>query len=481
MSRTTSRYVCQSCGDSFLRWEGQCRSCGTWNSLVETVVRASTRTKTTTVTQGAPIPLGVVADVSVSRIESHVGEFDRVTGGGVVPGSIVLIGGEPGIGKSTLLLQFAAGVVDGSPVGRQVLYATGEESGAQIRLRAARLGLLEGAAASAIQVVAEAEVDAVIEAARAMRPAILVVDSVQTLRSGELDGPAGSVGQVREAAGRLATFAKTEDMAVILVGHVTKDGSLAGPKTLEHLVDAVLTLEGDRYASLRILRATKNRFGSTEEVGVFEMGEAGLSEVADPAGVFLIRHAGPVAGSIVVPTLEGTRPLVVELQALVSPSGVGPPRRTASGIDPNRMALLLAVLGRHAGIALGSHDVYANVAGGLSVSDRGIDLPLCIALASSARNVAVSASAIAVGEVGLLGELRAVSGLERRLREVARLGFGRAIVPADGSRGRRIDGIETIAVPTLREAIAAAFQSDLRRDPDDAPTDMTPVGPSMVG
>jgi len=428
-----------------------------------------------------PTPLGVVADVSVSRIECHVAELDRVTGGGVVPGSIVLMGGEPGIGKSTLLLQFAAGVVKGAPVVRHVLYASGEESGAQVRLRAGRLGLLEGEAATAIQVVAEAEVGAVIEAARALRPAVLVVDSVQTMRSEDLDGPAGSVGQVREAAGRLAAFAKSEEIAVILVGHMTKDGSLAGPKTLEHLVDAVLTLEGDRYASLRVLRATKNRFGSTDEVGVFEMGETGLTEVADPSGAFLVHHVGPVAGSVVVPTMEGTRPLLVEVQALVGPAGVGPPRRTASGIDPNRMALLLAVLGRHAGIALGTHDVYANVAGGLSVSDRGVDLPLSIALASSARNMPVAASTVAVGEVGLLGELRAVPGLERRLREVARLGFVRAIVPAGEARGRGIDEIETVAVPTLRDAIAAAFAGGGLPHADGSPPHMTAVGPAMLG
>jgi len=404
-----------------------------------------------------------------------------VTGGGVVPGSIVLMGGEPGIGKSTLLLQFAAGVVAGSGAGGAVLYASGEESAAQVRLRAGRLDLLGGPAAASIQVLAEAEVGAVIEAARTMRPVVLIVDSVQTLRSDDLDGPAGSVGQVREAAAGLAAFAKSEGVAVVIVGHVTKDGSLAGPKTLEHLVDAVLTLEGDRYGSLRVLRASKNRFGSTDEVGVFEMRETGLIEVADPSGAFLVRHAGPVAGSIVVPTMEGTRPLLVEVQALVSPSGIGPPRRTASGIDPNRMALLLAVLGRHAGIALGSHDVYANIAGGLSVGDRGLDLPLSIALASSARNVAVGASTVAVGEVGLLGELRAVPGLERRLREAARLGFARAIVPTDGSPGRDIDGIETIAVSTLREAVATAIEHHERPGRGASSDRMTAVGPSMVG
>jgi DNA repair protein RadA/Sms len=429
------------------------------------------------------VPLAIVDDISVSRIGSGIGELDRVTGGGVVPGSIVLMGGEPGIGKSTLLLQLAAGVVAGSPrsgEARSVLYATGEESGAQVRLRADRLGLLVGAAAATIHVLAEADVGAVVEAATALRPSVLVVDSVQTMRSDDLEGPAGSVGQVREAAARLAEFAKSAGIAVVLVGHVTKDGSLAGPKTLEHLVDAVLTLEGDRYASLRVLRATKNRYGSTDEVGVFEMGESGLTEVADPSAVFLARHAGPVAGSVVVPTIEGTRPLVVEVQALVSPAGVGAPRRTASGIDPNRLALLLAVLARHAGIGLGSHDVYANVAGGLSVSDPGLDLALSIAIASSARNVPVAASTVALGEVGLLGELRAVSGVERRLREVSRLGFNRAILPAGIGRTTG-GGIETISVSTLRDAIAAAFHGTGSEGPDRPSSDMATVTPAMLG
>jgi DNA repair protein RadA/Sms len=414
--------------------------------------------------------------VSVARIASGIGELDRVLGGGVVPGTVVLIGGEPGIGKSTLLLQLAAGVVGEG--GRTVLYATGEESAAQLRLRADRLGLLTGAAATAIGVIAEAEVGSIVEAARAGRPAILVVDSVQTMRTDDLDGPAGSVGQVREAAGRLAEIAKTEDIAVVLVGHVTKDGSLAGPKTLEHLVDAVLTLDGDRFGPVRALRATKNRFGSTDEVGVFEMGQAGLAEVSDPSTTFLIRHAGPVAGSVVAATMEGSRPLVVEIQALVSPAGTGPPRRTTNGIDPNRLALLLAVLGRHAGIGLGSHDVYANVAGGLSITDRGIDLALSIAIASSVRNVPIPTATVAVGEVGLLGELRAVGGVGRRLREAARLGYRRAIVPP-GTAGTEVGGLHAVVAPTLRDAMTAAFEQDERVPGEDVP-DMAAVGPAML-
>jgi DNA repair protein RadA/Sms len=379
-----------------------------------------------------------------------------------VPGSLVLVGGEPGIGKSTLLLQAAAGI---AASGGHVLYATGEESAGQVRLRASRLGLLAGPASDAVRVVAERDVGRVAELARSDPPVVLVVDSIQTAATDELDGPPGSVGQVREVAGRLMELAKGEGIAVVLVGHVTKDGSLAGPKTLEHLVDAVLELVGERYAALRLLRASKNRFGSTEEVGVFEMRDGGLGEVADPARAFLVEHDAPAPGSIVAPTLEGSRPLLVEVQALVSPAGYGTPMRKASGVDANRLALLVAVLGRRAAIGLASHDVYANLAGGLSVAEPALDLPLAIALASSLRDRSVEPGTVAVGEVGLLGELRAVSGLDRRLREASRLGFRRAIVPrhagskpaAKGGRAASGDGLEVVTVGTLREAIGKAI------------------------
>jgi len=391
--------------------------------------------------------------------------MDRVLGGGIVPGSVILVGGEPGIGKSTLLLQVAAGLVrSGGVRDATIIYATGEESAPQVALRAARLGLLTGPASRAVKVVAESEVGRIVDLARAARPALVVVDSIQTMTVDELDGPAGSVGQVRESALRLMELAKTDGIAVVLVGHVTKDGTIAGPKTLEHLVDAVLTLEGERFATLRLLRATKNRFGSTEEVGVFEMGELGLAELTDPARAFLGNGATDAPGSIVAPTLEGSRPLLIEVQALVAATAYGSPRRTASGVDANRLALLIAVLGRRAGIGLGSHDVYANVAGGISIDEPGLDLPLAIALASSLRDVAVRPGTVAIGEIGLLGELRAVSGLERRLREAGRLGFGRAIVPAmaaasPSTRGGSlaVAGLSIVEVSTLGEALQAAL------------------------
>ena len=380
-------------------------------------------------------------------------------GGGLVPGSVVLLGGEPGIGKSTLLLQTLAGLVAGPASERGVLYATGEESAAQVRLRATRLGLVTGHAGERIRVLAEHEVGRIVETARAEPPDVLVVDSVQTATVDELDGAAGSVGQVREATLRLMAYAKGEGTAVILAGHVTKDGTIAGPKTLEHLVDAVLNLEGERFASLRLLRASKNRFGSTEEVGVFEMGDDGLREVADPARAFLADHDAPAPGSVVAPTLEGSRPLLVEVQGLVSAARFGSPVRRASGLDPNRLSLLVAVLGRRAGIGLGGHDVYANLAGGLSVAEPGLDLPIALALASSLRDRPVVPGTVAIGEVGLLGELRPVSGLERRLREAARLGFARAIVPRSTreTRAFAVPGMEVVEVGTLADAIARAL------------------------
>jgi DNA repair protein RadA/Sms len=391
----------------------------------------------------------------VPRLPVGLGELDRVLGGGLVPGSLVLVGGEPGIGKSTLLLQAAAGLAAG---GLAVLYASGEESGSQVRLRAGRLGLLAGPAADAVRILAEHDVERIAEAARALRPAAVVVDSIQTATLEELEGPAGSVGQVREAALRLMELAKGEGIAVILVGHVTKEGSLAGPKTLEHLVDAVISIEGERGGTLRLVRASKNRFGATDEVGVLEMAEAGLREVPDPARAFLVEHPVPAAGSVVAATLEGSRALLVEVQALAAPTAYGMPRRTAIGLDPNRLALLVAVLGRRAGIGLATHDVYANLAGGISVADPGLDLALAIALASTLRDRPVRPGTLAFGEVGLLGELRSVGGTERRLREAARLGFTRALVPRTRGPAPSVDGLEVVPVATLRDALAAALE-----------------------
>jgi DNA repair protein RadA/Sms len=403
----------------------------------------------------------------VARIPVGLAELDRTLGGGLVPGEVVLLGGEPGIGKSTLVLEAAAGVARGATGSGDdagpVLYASGEESIEQLHLRADRLGVTQGAAGDGISVLGATELEAILSAADTIGPRLLVIDSVQTLTADGLEGPAGSVGQVREAAARIGGWARDRGVPVILVGHVTKDGTLAGPRTLEHLVDAVLLLEGDRYGPLRLLRAAKNRFGSTEEVGVLQMTGEGLREVPDPGRAFLgdalERDRG--TGVAVAGVLEGSRPLLVEVQALVAPNGMGMPRRTVAGLDANRLALLVAVLGRRCGLSLGAQDLYVSLAGGASVDDPGLDLPLAMALASSSRDDPVLPATMACGEVSLLGELRAVRGLDRRLREAARLGFKRAIVPASGleqdharTSSPRIGGIEVIGARTLSEALA---------------------------
>ena len=504
MARAETRFVCQACGASFLRWEGQCRSCAAWNTLVETVVRAGARAdgasaaarkgsragRGSTEAGGAvAVPLGSIEAPSVARIATELGELDRVLGGGLVPGSLVLVGGEPGIGKSTLLLQAAAGLVRATAAEpRHVLYVSGEESAGQVRLRAHRLGLASGPAGDAIAFLAESEVGRIAEIARATRPNLVIVDSIQTMTVDELDGPAGSVGQVRESALRLMDLAKGEGIAVILVGHVTKDGTIAGPKTLEHLVDAVVELAGDRGGTLRVLRATKNRFGSTDEIGVFELDETGLVEVPDPARAFLAEHEAEAPGSIVAPTMEGSRPLLVEVQALVATAGYGTPARRVSGVDPNRLALLLAVLSRRAGLPLGTHDVYVNLAGGLSLAEPGLDLPIALALASSLRDRPIRLGTVAIGEVGLLGELRPVPGLDRRLREAARLGFDRAIAsrPARGAPPV-VAGLEVVLAGTVHDAIRAAIgeaagPAPKRRgsaNPEDAAA--APIGRPVLG
>ncbi len=467
MARPESRYVCQACGASTLRWEGQCRACGAWNTLVETLVapapgatrRRSNRGPGPELT--ARRSLGSITTGSARRLPVGIGEVDRVLGGGLVPGTVIVLGGEPGIGKSTLVLETAAGVVSGPGDGISapgVLYASGEESPAQLRLRAERLGLGGGSAGERIEIIPTTEVDAVVAAGSERIPDLVIVDSIQTMTADGLEGPAGSVGQVRESTARLGAFARGEGVPVILVGHVTKDGTLAGPRTLEHLVDVVLMLEGDRYGSMRLLRSTKNRFGSTEEIGVLEMTADGLREVADPARAFLGQREREAPGVAVAATLEGTRPLLVEVQALVTPaSGYGMPRRTVAGIDGNRLSLLVAVLARRAGLNLANHDIYASLAGGASVDEPALDLPLALALASTFRDRPLRAGTVSCGEVSLLGELRPVRGLDRRLREAARLGFRRAVVACDRDAVPQVPGLEIAAVATVRDAITAAL------------------------
>ncbi len=419
-----SIYVCQQCGSSSPKWAGQCASCGAWNTLVETVAPSAgaTRRRERAASGASALvePIGAVSSAEAERLASGIGELDRVLGGGLVPGSIVLFGGDPGIGKSTLLLQMAARL---ARAGASTLYVTGEESSRQVRGRAERVD----AVVDGLSLLATTELETAVETITATAPALAVVDSVQTLSSGELSGPAGSVGQVREVAMRLAEVAKAGATCVALVGHVTKEGTVAGPRTLEHLVDAVVYLEGERLGATRLLRAAKNRFGSTDEVGVLEMRGDGLVEVPDASRFFLESEQPPVAGSAVTIALEGTRPLAVEIQALVAPAGYGSPRRATTGIDTNRVLMLIAVLARHAGLNLTGHDVYVNVAGGLRIEEPAADLAVATALASSLRERPVRSGIVLAGELSLSGRLRAASRPERRLAEARRLGFDRLV------------------------------------------------------
>jgi DNA repair protein RadA/Sms len=443
MERTRTRYVCQTCGHESAKWMGRCPSCGEWNTLVEEPEtppgRAARRPP------AEPISVADVATPPERRLATGMGELDRVLGGGVVVGSAVLVGGDPGIGKSTLLLQLADRLA--RTEGR-VLYVSAEESVRQTKLRAERLG----AAAPGLLLLAENDVDAIVEAATRARPALLVVDSIQTVYRRDVASAPGSVAQVRECAGALVRLAKDEAIAVFIVGHVTKEGALAGPRVMEHLVDTVLAFEGDRHHAYRILRGSKNRFGSTNEVGVFEMGAAGLVEVPNPSAAFLAERPAAAPGSAVVCAVEGTRPLLVEVQALVSPTHFGMPRRTAAGVDYNRLLLLLAVLERRAGLQFASQDAYVSVAGGITVEEPAADLGIAVALASSLRNRPIAPDTVIIGEIGLAGEVRAVPHLGKRLAEAARLGFARALVPR-GDGDATLGGMERIVVTRLDDAL----------------------------
>jgi DNA repair protein RadA/Sms len=451
VAKAAVQYACTECGYSSGRWFGKCPGCSAFGTLVEEILGQVATAK------APPKPLLRLVDVSAAeaeRIPTGVPELDRVLGGGLVPASLVLVGGEPGVGKSTLLLT----ALQAMSASRRTLLITGEESVAQVKLRAERLG-----GAANVEILAETELDTVCETLEAERPDVCVIDSVQTLYTGELGSAPGSVAQVREAAGRLLRVAKEAGVATILVGHVTKDGSVAGPRVLEHLVDCVLQFEGDRYHEHRVLRATKNRFGSTNELGVFEMTGAGLVGVPDPSEVFG-RTVGGEAGAAVACALEGTRPILLEVQALVSQSELAMPRRVATGIDPKRLAMIVAVLGRHAGVALGQADVFVNVAGGVRIDEPGADVAVALAIASAARRTPVRAASAAFGEVGLTGRLRPATQADRRLEECAKLGLRLVVAPA-GTPARG-----TLAVTqaeTLRQAIRAGLDDDRTDEGDE--------------
>jgi DNA repair protein RadA/Sms len=445
VAKAAISYACTECGYSAGRWFGKCPGCSAFGTLVEERAAAPATAK------APPRPLLRLVDVEVEearRIPTGVPELDRVLGGGLVPASLVLVGGEPGVGKSTLLLTALCAISSN----RRALLITGEESVAQVSLRAARLG-----GAEAVEILAETELDAVCATLEAERPDVCVIDSVQTLYSSELGSAPGSVAQVREAAARLLRVAKQNGVATILVGHVTKDGSVAGPRVLEHLVDCVLQFEGDRYHEHRVLRAVKNRFGSTNELGVFEMTGAGLVGVPDPSELFGRTVAGE-AGAAVACALEGTRPLLLEIQALVSPTELAMPRRVGTGVDPKRLAMIVAVLSRHAGVALGSADVFVNVAGGVRIDEPGADLAIALAIASAARGVPVRASTAAFGEVGLTGRLRPATQAERRLEECRKLGVGGVVAP-EGTTAAK--GVRVAAAETLRKALAAGLEATI--------------------
>ena len=439
--------MCRACGAETPRWQGQCPQCEEWNTL-ERSEQVGARAAPRAASNRAPLVLTDGAAPG-ARIAAGSAELDRVLGGGIVPGSVVLLGGDPGIGKSTLLLQVAAAVARGAPV----LYATGEESAAQVGARASRLGL----SAPGLEIAPESDLETILDGARSARAALLIIDSIQTVHSAQLAASAGGVAQLRECAATIVRHAKSSGTAVFIIGHVTREGTIAGPKVLEHLVDTVLYFESDAGSRYRIVRATKNRFGAVNELAFFAMTEGGLREVANPSAIFLARSQPVAPGSIVTVAREGGRPLLVEIQGLVDPMRFGNPRRVAQGLDATRLAMLLAVLNRHAGLSLQDHDVSANVVGGLSLGETASDLPVLLALASSLRDRALPATLIAFGEVGLTGEVRPVAYGEERLREAAKQGFKTALVAEDNLPRKPVEGITAIGVSRLADAVARAF------------------------
>ena len=423
MAKTRTQYVCQQCGRTAAKPLGRCPQCGEWNSMVEELLNSG-RTSVTPASGLGPKRLTEIDVSAEERLPMDNSEFARVLGGGVVPGSLVLIGGDPGIGKSTLLLQVSADVAAGGPV----LYVSGEESVAQIKSRALRIS--NGAPSTEnLYLATETDVDRVIGQIESVEPRLAIIDSIQTLHSADIGSAAGSISQVRECASRLQAVAKSSGVAIFLVGHVTKEGAIAGPRVLEHLVDTVLYLEGDPYHSYRLLRSAKNRYGATTEVGVFKMGSSGMVEVANPSEAFLAERRSDVAGSAIAVTMEGSRPLLVEVQGLTSPTTFGHPRRTANGVDTNRLLIITAVLTRRVGIKLSDQDIFVNVVGGLQVKEPAADLALAAAIASSARDRALPPDLALIGEIGLSGELRRVPHLEPRLREAVKLGFSSVVLP----------------------------------------------------
>ena len=452
--KTKTVYVCSNCGNEQSRWVGKCPACDSWNTMTEEV-RSAEKAKVSAPRSVIPAtqrvqPITKIESREEERTKTGISELDRVLGGGIVKGSLVLIGGDPGIGKSTLLLQICGKLADT----QKLLYVSGEESPKQIKLRANRLGV----ASDNLLLLSETDMDTVLETALDIKPDFLMIDSVQTMFTERLTGAPGSVGQVREVTMLLMKYAKESGIPVFVVGHVTKDGAIAGPKVLEHMVDCVLYFEGDRHQSFRVLRGVKNRFGSTNEIGVFEMQEEGLVEVANPSALFLTDRPEDISGSCVLATIEGTRPILAEVQALLSPSAFGLPRRTANGIDHNRLIMLMAVLEKRTGLNLSTQDAYVNVIGGLRLDEPAADLGLVLAIASNYKNKPLSPKLAVFGEVGLTGEIRAVNQAERRVAEAAKLGFETVILPYNNLKSvKKVEGIKVIGVRNLFDALKATL------------------------
>ncbi|KHF39054.1 DNA repair protein RadA [Halalkalibacter okhensis] len=451
MAKKKTKFVCQECGYESAKWMGKCPGCQGWNTMIEefepSAKQASRSYVTSAATGSKPQSIISVKSETEARVSTTMTELDRVLGGGIVPGSLVLVGGDPGIGKSTLLLQLSSKLAETK---QKVLYISGEESVKQTKLRSERLGVSSGD----LYVLAETDIAFIERAIDEVKPTLVIIDSIQTVYQEDITSAPGSVAQVRECTAAFMRIAKTRGIAIFIVGHVTKQGSIAGPKLLEHMVDSVLYFEGERHHTYRILRAVKNRFGSTNEMGIFEMKETGLEEVLNPSEIFLEERSQGAAGSIVVASMEGTRPVLVELQALISPTSFGNPRRMATGVDHNRVSLLMAVLEKRVGLLLQNQDAYLNVAGGIRLDEPAIDLAIALSIASSFRNQITSPTDVAIGEVGLTGEIRRVSRIEQRVNEAAKLGFKRAIIPEKNLGGWTYPkDIDVIGVPTLERAL----------------------------
>ncbi|MRG87989.1 DNA repair protein RadA [Salinibacillus xinjiangensis] len=454
MAKTKIKYVCQECGYESPKWMGKCPACHTWNTMVEEKEFTKTRHSSSVGSQkaGKPESITGIETQDEPRVTTNMREFNRVLGGGIVPGSLVLIGGDPGIGKSTLLLQISSQLAQ-KPL--KVLYISGEESVRQTKLRANRLAIKT----DNLFVMSETNLQALAEAVREMKPSFVVVDSIQTVYHSEITSAPGSVSQVRESTAEFMRIAKQNGIPIFIVGHVTKEGSIAGPRLLEHMVDTVLYFEGERHHTFRILRSVKNRFGSTHEMGIFEMKEEGLLEVTNPSEVFLEERSAGVAGSTIVASMEGTRPVLVEIQSLISPSSFGNPRRMATGLDHNRVPLLMAVLEKRAGLLLQNQDAYVKVAGGVKLDEPAIDLAVAVSIASSFRDQSTKPDDVLIGEVGLTGEVRRVSRIEQRVQEAAKLGFKRVILPERNLTGWSPDtDIEIVGVNTVQDALKVALE-----------------------